>query len=313
MAIDVAAAGVNFADCVVRMGLYESAKKYVGYPITPGFEVAGTVAACGPGVDRFEEGTPVLAVTRFGGYATRIVVPVGQVFERGSWDPVEAAAFPTVHLTAWYALVELARPRQGAKVLVHSGAGGVGGALIQLARQLECEVVGVVGASHKVPVCETLGAHAVIDKSRQDLWREARRLAPDGFDVVLDANGVETLQKSYEHLTPGGRLVVYGFHSMLAKGRGRPRWSKLARDWLRTPRFNPMRLTADNRGILGFNLSYMFQQQTLLAEGMAELLTARDAGALRPLPCTPYAFDRVADAHRALESGSTVGKLVLVP
>src|SRR5690606_30795686 len=122
----VQAAGVNYADCVVRMGLYESAKKYVGWPITPGFEFAGRVDALGEGTPGLAPGDEVFGVTRFGGYASSVVVPRHQVFRRPAvCSPDEAAAFPSVHLTAWYALFELAHPRPGSTLLVHSAAGGV--------------------------------------------------------------------------------------------------------------------------------------------------------------------------------------------
>jgi synaptic vesicle membrane protein VAT-1 len=306
------ACGVNFADCVVRMGLYESAKKYVGWPITPGFEVAGNVQAVGAGVDPALVGRSVIALTRFGGYATHVVVPATQVFERPEeLSVVEAAAFPAVHLTAWYALRELARPRPGARVLVHSAAGGVGGALLQLGRIMACHPVGVVGGVHKVTVARELGAEEVIDASREDLWERAERHAPEGYDVVLDANGVSTLRQSYAHLRPGGKLVVYGFHSMLVRGRGRPSWPKLAVDYLRTPRFNPLAMTGDNRSVMAFNLSYLFDRQDILAEAMAELLGWVRDGRLRAPPVQSFPLERVADAHRALESGTTTGKLVL--
>jgi len=310
--IEVKAIGVNFADCITRMGLYASAKAYVGYPITPGFEVAGHVAALGEGVTDLALGTPVLALTLFGGYATRITLPRQQVFAipRG-WSMAQAAAMPTAFLTAWFALNELAHPRPGAKVLVHSAAGGVGGALVQLARIRGCEVVGVVGARHKVDALRALGAAAVIDKSSEPLWSAARRLAPDGFDVVLDANGAATLGESYRHLAPGGKLVVYGFHSMFRKAAGRPPWLKLAWDFLRTPRFSPLRLTSDNRSVLGFNLSFLGHRTELLRTAMTELLAWAEAGHIQPLATTEYPFDAVAQAHRDLESGQTVGKLVL--
>lgn len=310
--VAVEAAGVNFADCVVRMGLYSSAKEYVGWPITPGFEFAGRVAALGEGAEGPPLGTEVLGVSRFGAYATEVVVPANQVFERPEGLGVEqAAAFPTVHLTAWYALRELAHPRPGARILVHSAAGGVGGAVLQLARIVDAVPVGVVGAPHKVDAAKALGAEAVIDKSRADLWAEAERHAPEGYDVVLDANGVETLRASYDHLRPGGKLVVYGAHSMLVRGRGRPSWPKLAVDWLRTPRFNPLDLTTRNRSVLGFNLSYMFERREMLAEAMGELLGWLRDGRLRPPAVQAYPLSEVAAAHRALESGTTVGKLVL--
>lgn len=312
--IRVRAAGVNFADCIVRMGLYQSAREYVGWPITPGFEVAGTVTAVGEGVTGLAEGDEVMGVTRFGGYATELVVPASQVVRRPAELTAEqAAGFPAVHLTAWYALFELAHPRDGQHALVHSAAGGVGTALLQLLRLLGVRPVGVVGASHKVPVARVHGAVAVVDKSRERLWAAAERHAPDGYDLILDANGVETLRGSYRHLAPGGKLVVYGFHSMLVRGRGRPSWPKLAVDWLRTPRFDPLRMTGENRSVLAFNLSYLFDRTDLLGRAMEQLVDWVRAGRLTAPPTQAVPFERVADAHRALESGATVGKLVLVP
>jgi NADPH:quinone reductase-like Zn-dependent oxidoreductase len=311
--VAVDAAGVNYADCVIRMGWYESAEEYVGWPITPGFEVAGTVCALGEGVDDPAVGTEVCAVTRFGGYASRVVVPRHQVFPRPSaLDKAAGAGFPTVFLTAYYALFELAHPRPGSRLLVHSAAGGVGGALVQLGRIAEAEVVGVVGAAHKVETARTLGAHEVIDKSGEDLWESAERHARGGgYDVVLDGNGVATLKQSYRHLAPTGRLVTYGFHSMFPRRGGRPSLVRLALDYLRTPRFHPVRMANDNKSVLAFNLSYLFGQHELLAEAMGRLFGWLGAGRLQPPPLTRYPVERVADAHRDLEAGQTVGKLVL--
>jgi NADPH:quinone reductase-like Zn-dependent oxidoreductase len=310
--VGVEAIGVNYADCVTRMGLYASARHYVGYPITPGFEVAGTVLATGEGVTGLSAGTPVIAVTRFGGYATRLVVPHHQAFIRPeSLSPEQAAGFPAISLTAWFALFELAHPRPGETLLVHSAAGGVGGMLVQLGRMAGCRVIGVVGGAHKVEAARALGADAVIDKSTQGLWREAERLAPGGYDVVLDANGVTTLGQSYRHLAPIGRLVVYGFHSMLPRRGGVPGKLRLAWDYWRTPRFSPFSLTTRNRSVLGFNLSFLFDRQALMQSGLRQLLQWLEGGRLAPPRLTVYPFERVADAHRDLESGRTVGKLVL--
>ncbi len=312
------AAGVNYADVIVRMGLYESAKKYVGWPITPGFEFAGTVAATGPGVGDVSEvkvGARVFGVTRFGGYATHVVVPRDQVLPMPKgMTASEAAAFPAVHLTAWYALFELAGVKPGMRVLVHSAAGGVGGALLQLSRIAKCTAVGVVGSTAKVEVARALGAQAVIDKSQGDLWRMARRHAPDGYDAVFDANGVETLKASYEHLAAPGRLVVYGFATMLPRGRGtgRPSWRKLAVDWLRTPRFDPLKMTNDNRSVMGFNLSYLFERKHELLPALERLVGWAEAGEIAPPRVTEFPLDQVAAAHRLIESGTTTGKLVLL-
>lgn len=312
--VESAAIGVNYADCIVRMGLYASAKKYVGYPITPGFELSGRVVAVGTGVTGVVAGDPVIALTRFGGYATRARVPRSQVFRLPpGLDWSHAAALPAVFATAWYALVELCKLRPGMRILVHSAAGGVGSALCQIAKLSGCRVVGVVGGAHKIEAAREAGADVVIDKSREPLWQRARGEAPDGYDVVLDANGVETLGQSYRHLRPTGRLVVYGFHTMLPKQGGKPRWGKLAIDWLRTPRFNPLALTNDNKSVLAFNLSYLFDRGDLLAEAMATLSEWIDRNQVKPLPVREYPLARVADAHRDLESGRTIGKLVLLP
>lgn len=314
VAVEVQAIGVNYADVIVRMGLYSSAREYVGWPITPGFEIAGTVAEVGPGVSGLRPGQPVLGVTRFGGYATRVVAPAAQLFSRpASLTPVQAAAFPTVFLTAHYALFELARPLPGSAVLVHSAAGGVGSALLQLCRAAGCDpVVGVVGGGHKVSTAREHGATHVIDTSTRRLWPEARRLAR-GYQAIFDANGVATLRQSYRHLAPTGRLVVYGFHSMLPRTGGRPRWLRLAWDYLRTPRFDPLDMTQRNRSVMAFNLSYLFAETARLRASMDDLLARLARGELRPLPCATYPLDEVARAHRDLESGRTVGKLVLVP
>jgi len=323
------AVGVNFADSIIRMGLYESAKKYVGWPITPGFEFSGIVDAVGSKDSRWKVGDEVFGVTRFGGYATQVVVPEHQLFAQPQkWSKYESAAFPAVFLTAYYALVDLANVRKGQTILVHSAAGGVGTALLQLARVLGLRAVGVVGSSKKVQTARELGAAAVIDKSTQDLWREAKAFAPNGYDVVLDANGLETLGKSYDHLASPGKLVVYGFHSMFRKagasqggegknllrrlwGDGRPDYLKLAADFLRTPRFNPLDLTNLNRSILAFNLSYLFDNTEFLAEAMVRMLSWVERGDLIPPTVTTFRLEDVADAHRAIESGTTVGKLVL--
>ena len=313
VAIAVEAAGVNYADCIVRMGLYASAKEYVGWPITPGFEVAGTVAATGEGAADLERGARVLAVTRFGGYASRVVVPRRQVFRiPGPLSTVEAAGFPAVFLTAYFALCELANLRPGRTVLVHSAAGGVGSSLLQIARVLGCRPVGVVGAPHKVETARRLGAAEVIDKSSEDLWAAAERHAPGGYDVILDANGVATLGESYAHLAPAGKLVVYGFHTMMPRQGGRPRWLKLAWDWLRTPRFDPLRMTNENRSVLAFNLSYLFDRAEILEEGMGRILAWVAEKKVVAPPVKTYPFADVALAHQAIESGATVGKLVLL-
>ena len=290
--IDVKAIGVNYADCVVRMGLYASAMKYVDGPVTPGFDIAGTTP----------DGRRVLAVTRFGGYAERVVVPDSQVREiPEGMSFEEAAAFPTVFLTAWYALFELGKPRPGKRALVHSAAGGVGSSLLQLLKIAGCSAAGVVGREEKVDAARELGADPVYVG---DFEGE--------YDLVFDANGYKTLKKSYNSLRPTGRLIIYGFHTMLPRRGGRASALKLLWGWLRTPRFDPLSMTGENRSVMGFNLSYLFDRQEILAEGIDRLLGWYREEKLRLPKIETYPFGDVGRAHAALESGKTVGKLVLL-
>jgi NADPH:quinone reductase-like Zn-dependent oxidoreductase len=312
--IDVRAIGVNYADVIVRMGLYASAKELVGWPITPGFEVAGVVRAVGAEVHDLAPGARVLAVTLFGGYASVVAVARHLVFPLPEELGLEeGAALPAVSFTAWFALAFLAHPRPGDRMLVHSAAGGVGTSLVQMGKILRCEVTGVVGASHKVDLARRLGCDHVIDKSREDLWARARAISPRGFDIVLDANGVSTLGQSYRHCRAAGKLVVYGFAAMMPKKGGRPSYLKLAGDYLRTPRFDPLEMTNASKSVLAFNLSYLFERVDLLEEGMAQIALWLAQKRLVPPPIERFPLDRVADAHRAIESGQTIGKLVLIP
>jgi len=313
VAIDVQAIGVNYADGIIRMGLYESAKRLHGYPITPGFEIAGTISALGPQVQGLELGDPVIGLTLFGGYASRVVLKADRVFIRpANLNAQAGAAIPTVFLTAWWMVHELLHPHPGDTWLVHSAAGGVGGALAQLGRLQGCRVIGVVGAAQKVDAALAAGCDAVIDKSSVALWPRAVALAPGGFQAVFDANGVSTLAQSYRHLAPTGRLLIYGFASMLPHD-GRLNWLKLAWDWLRTPRFSPLSMTRDNKSVLACNLSFLSSEGERLRAGMQWLLQAFAEQSLSVPPITCYPLENAADAQRAIEGGRTVGKLLLIP
>ena len=308
--VRVRAVGINYADVIVRLGHYEAAKGL--YPLTPGFEFSGTVDALGAEAERFREGDRVFGFIRFGAYASSIALPERQLYPcPEGWDFPECAAFPAVFLTAYHALFKVAKVEAGETILVHSAAGGVGTALVQLGRIADCKVVGVVGGAHKGALCRELGAAHVIDRSSQDLWAEARRHSPAGYDAIFDANGIHTLRPGFEQLAHGGRLVVYGFADIIPRGKSKPGLGTLAWNYLKVPKFSPLEMTTTNRAVMGFNVVFLFHKLALAEEGMRRMLDWIRAGSIRRVPVTPFPFERVADAHRALESGSTQGKLVL--
>lgn len=310
--IQVDSIGINYADVLIRWGVYSSAKEYVGWPITPGFEVSGIVLDVGQNVKRFKKGDKVIGVTRFGGYATHLSLHEDFVFNLPkNLTLEEGAAFPAVYLTAYHALFQNIVIRKNSKVLIHSCAGGVGSALLQLSRYRGFETTGIVGSAHKVEYAKSLGADFVVDKSSVDLWKEVERINPDGYDVVLDANGASTLKQSYEHLAPTGKLVCYGFHSMFAKSGGKLDYVKLVKTFLQTPRFNPLDMTSANKSLITFNLSYLFDKKDTFLEAIYHLTELFERGDLKAPKVTVFPFEKVADAHRALESGTTTGKLIL--
>ncbi len=311
--VEVRASGVNYADVCVRWGVYESAKRFVGWPITPGFEFSGVVKSIGSGVTRFRPGDRVFGVTFFGAYASEVrvvekhlfLIPDGFCFE-------EAAGFPAVFMTAYHALFQLVRLPPRAKLLVHSAGGGVGSALIQLARAEGYFTVGVVGSPHKVDYVKSLGADRVIDKSCEDLWPKVREHCPDGYDAVLDANGPSTLRQGYEVLRATGKLITYGQHSILPQSAsGRMNYLKAGWGLLRMPRYNPLKLVTDNKSVIGFNLSFLFDRDDLVTEGMQGLLSRVHEKRVHAPKVTVIPFERVAEAHRWIESGQSTGKIVL--
>ncbi len=303
--VDVRAAGVNYADIIIRWGLYESAKKFVGWPITPGFEFAGI---------RKDTGEKVIGVKLFHSYASEVSVSPDFLFtlpEKMSFE--EGAAFPAVMMTAYHALFQNVVVRSGMTALIHSAAGGVGSSLVQLCRIKGIKTIGVIGSSHKREVMMKIGCDHIIDKSSEDLWKKVEEYAPEGVDLAFDANGVETMKESYQHLAPCGKLMVYGAHSMFPKTGGKVNWVKLATDFLRTPKFNPLNMTSENKSLITFNLSFLFGRKDLFQEGMMDLLNWYEEGKISIPQVRSFPLSEVGEAHKMLESGKSVGKIVLIP
>lgn len=304
--VRVRAAGVNYADTIVREGWYEAARGH--YPITPGFEFAGVVDRSESPL--FKPGARVFGFTRFGGYSSVQVVLPGQLRTMPpDWSFADCAGVPAVHLTAYHALHQVAKVSKGEVLLVHSAAGGVGTALLQQARLAGCWTLGVVGSSKKAGVALSFGADLVAVRG-PSLWKDIDAGVPGGFDAIFDANGVTTPRPGFERLKLGGRLVIYGFAEMFPRG-GRPSKLSLAWSWLRVPRFSPLEMTAKNRAVMGFNVVFLTEKAELAKDGFDAIADWMARGLLSKAPVAEFPVERVADAHRALEAGDTVGKLVL--
>lgn len=307
--VRVAAAGINFADLLARLGLYPDAPKP---PAVLGLELAGAVDRVGPGVERPAPGTRVVAGLRSGGYSEAVVLPARQTLPIPDGVSFEkAAAVPVNYLTAWIMLVHLGNLRAGDRVLVHAAAGGVGQAAVQICRWRGAEVIGTASAS-KHERLRAMGVAHVIDYRTQDFELEVRRITGGrGVDIVLDAVGGRSFRKSYRSLAGMGRLFLFGFSS-LAPGRSR-RLLRALWQVLLLPRFNPVRLMQENRGVLGVNIGRLWDRADELRGMLEEILRLVADGVLDPVVDRAYPFERAGEAHAYLHDRKNFGKVLLVP
>jgi NADPH2:quinone reductase len=275
--VRVRAAGINFADVLVRQGRYPQPPEL---PAVLGSEVAGEV-----------DGRRVMALPRAGGggYAEAVAVdgalvvplPESATFEEG-------ASFLLTFLTAWIPLTRMARVGEGSTVLVHAGAGGVGSAAIQVAKHLGARVVATASSEEKLEVARGLGADEAL---LYDGFEEQVRA-----DVVLDSVGGDVFARSFATLNPLGVVVAAGF----AGGWWEP--------------LDPAPLVGRNVGVLGFYLGRLMRHRPeVVADAVAEIVALWEAGSVRPLVGATFPLAQAGEAHRLIEERRSVGKVVLVP
>ena len=308
--IQVAAAGVNFADIMARIGVYPDAPKP---PCVVGYEVAGVIAAVGPGAGSFSPGARVFALTRFGGYSSHVVVPEEQVFALPSdLDFAQGAALPVNYLTAYQLVIAMGRLGAGETMLVHSAAGGVGVAALDLAALVGAKTIGVASVG-KHDFLYRRGVAGVVDSGASDLVARVKELTGGrGVDLALDARGGRSWRDSYDCLAPLGRLAVFGLATAVRPGR---RWAATARALAGVPwlRFNPFRLMNDNRGVFGVNVGRLMEDFGPLRGWMAQILEWHALGKINPVVGHSFRFDEGQAAHRYIEGRHNIGKVVLAP
>jgi NADPH:quinone reductase-like Zn-dependent oxidoreductase len=311
--IQVAAAGVNFADIMMRMGLYPEAPKL---PFVPGYEVAGTIVEIGHDVKKFRVGDRVLAGCRFGGYTSEIVLSESQarhIPPRLTY--IEAAAIPVNFLTAWVALEDMARVRKGDRVLVQSAAGGVGVAAVQMAAQAGAHVVGLIGSLSKESAVKSLGAKEVILNSD---WEQLKDQSAGLYDIILDPTGGQSLKRSFRRLRPGGRLINYGAASIV--GGEKRSIFKLIEFARQTTFFTPFKLMMENKGIFGLNMLQLFPanqidgesgENSLMQKALDRLLEKFEDGSYKVLIGKAFDLSKGGEAHTYLQSRANIGKVIL--
>ena len=307
--IAVAAAGVNFADILIRQGLYSGGH---APPCVPGYEVAGVVEATGPGVDPGWRDRRVLALTDYDGYAQQHVIATDRVLACPDGLTLQAAAaVPLNYLTAWILLVVMGSLRPDQTVLIHNAGGGVGLAALDVARHVGARTLGTASRGKHAFLGQRGLDHAI--DYRQPDWPEAVRdlTRGRGVDLIIDPLGPRNWRRSLGLLGPTGRLGVFGISEAAASGpAGKLR---LLRSFLSAPLVHPGRLLTGNRGIFGCNVHRMYDRKEALSRWLGEVLEGVEAGWARPHVDRVFPLEQAADAHRWIEARRNTGKVLLEP
>ncbi|HWT12987.1 MAG TPA: NAD(P)H-quinone oxidoreductase [Allosphingosinicella sp.] len=292
--IEVAAAGVNRPDLLQRRGLYPPPP---GAPSILGLEVAGRVAELGAGVHGLSVGQPVCALLAGGGYAGFAVAPAGQCLPvPEALTLVEAAALPETLFTVWHNLFQRAYAREGETALVHGGTSGIGTMAIALCGLFGVRIIVTCGGEEKCRHAERLGADHAIDYRARDFVEEVRRLTGGaGVEIVLDMVGGDYLPRNLACLADDGR------HVSIAVQRGSTAQLNIAGMMMR-------RLTLTGSTLRARSAEF----KALLADEIARTVwPLATEGRLRPVIDSVFPLAEAAGAHRRMEAGEHVGKIVL--
>lgn len=292
--VTITASGVNRADVMQRQGLYPPPR---GAPTYPGLECSGRIAAVGSAVTGWRPGDEVCALLAGGGYAEQVAVPAVQVLPVPDGVTVgEAAALPEVACTVYANVFMAAGLAAGETLLVHGGASGIGTMAIQLARARGARVVCTAGSDSKLQRCRELGADLAIDYTREDFVAAVADFTGGrGADVILDIIGAAYLQRNIAALAVGGRLAVIGLQG---GARGELDLGAMLR----------RRLTVHAASLRARPVAEKAEIVSAVRSEVLPLIAARQ---VRPVIDTVLPLAQAAQAHRLMESGAHVGKILL--
>ena len=292
--IEVAAAGVNRPDVLQRRGLYPPPP---GAPSIPGLEIAGRIVALGEKVPPEMAGQSVCALIAGGGYAEYAVAPAGQCLPvPAALTMIEAAAMPETLFTVWTNLFERGYAAEGETALVHGGTSGIGTMAIALADLFGLRIIVTCGSDEKCRRAEALGASAAINYKTRDFVEEVKRLTGGaGVHIVLDMVGGDYLARNLDCLAEEGR------HVSIAVQRGPV-------GELNIHKVMQRRLTLTGSTLRPRSTEF----KSLVADELSRAVWPHvEAGKLKPVIDSTFPLAQAADAHRRMEAGDHVGKIVL--
>ena len=305
--LKILAAGVSFADVLMSQGIHPEARRP---PFTPGWDVVGVVDVLGEGVQTVPQGATVASMPIIGGYAEYLCLPATELVRvPPQLDPAEAVCLILNYVTAYQMLHRSAQAVPGETALVHSAAGGVGTALLQLARLHGVETYGTASTA-KLGTVESLGGHA-IDYKRIDFLERVRSSARGAVDIVFDGIGGWNLVRSWRALTTGGRLVAYGLTATLAGGK-RDLKGVLSTATAAAAVYTLRALTRRKKLSIYSIQMLKRRKPDWFRQDLTTLFDLLGRGQLQPLINRRLPLEQAALAHELLGKGDTVGKIVLV-
>lgn len=309
--IRVKACGLNFQDLMVRLGAIDSPPKT---PTIMGFECAGEVEAVGEEVEGLKVGDRVVALPEFRAWSELVAVPTKYVYRiPDEMTFQDAAAIAMNYLVAYILVFDLLSLREGKSILLHSVGGGVGQAIVQLARTVpNVTIFGVCSKSKH----EALAATGLIDHliDRSDYVNEVRKITTEGVDIVLDCLCGEECNRGYGLLKPMGKYILYG-SSNVVTGETKSFFS-VARSWWQVDKVSPIKLFDENKSLSGFNLRHLLYQQdgsAYVTSTVEKIFDLWKDGKIKPVVDSAWALEDVAEAMQKMHDRKNIGKLVLDP
>jgi len=306
--IQVRAIGLNFADVLMRTGIYPNTPKP---PFIPGMEFSGIVTDIGSKVTVLKPGDRVMGYSRTGSHAEYVVVNqkmAGPIPDSMSFK--EAASFLVVYLTAYHGLFTLGKLQPNEKVLVHAAAGGVGLAVIQLAKHYNAEVFGTIGSEFKRDIATGQGLDHCIIYTKENFAPIIKQLTGGyGVDVIMDAVGGRVFRPGWKLLAPMGRYIIYGIADAI--GKDSFSYLRASKSLLTMPPILLTTLISSNKTIAGFNLSTLTGKAEYLRKAADELRNMYINGVVKPVIGKVFPFERIIDAHAHLQRRESFGKVVV--
>lgn len=306
--IDVKNIGINFADILIRKGLYPNTPDL---PCVIGYEVSGVVAKVGEGVDKSWIGKEVIAITPFQGYATKVAVSESYIFEKPSaLNFAQAASIPVVYLTAYQLLVVMGSLHKDETVLIHNVGGGVGLAALDIAKHIGAKTYGT-SSPKKHAFLKERGLDFAIDYRNCD-WLQIvnEETQNQGVELVIDSLGGNHWRKSYRALRSCGRLGMFGISAISQESRIK-RNLQMIKSIVRMPKFGALSLMNNNKGVFGVNLGRLWHETQKITKWMRIILDGVQNGWVCPHVDKIFDFSNVKEAHDYIENRQNIGKVVL--